>query len=99
MNIPGVGSLWVPVEFVYTTGPEDAFLMGTCVDGDTVYGIYGLGSCACINADTTGTSLRETNFVRQEIELATDPLSPRFHEPAIENPADLNRKTSLGARS
>jgi len=37
MVIPGVGAVWVPVEFVYPRGLRTAYLKGTCENGDKVY--------------------------------------------------------------
>jgi len=44
MTIPGIGSVWVPVESIYNSGPKDALLIEDCHDGNFV---YGLGTCGC----------------------------------------------------
>ena len=48
MGIPGFGRVWAPVDQVYNAGgPQDAVLIGTCIDGGTTYYFYDLGDCNC----------------------------------------------------
>jgi len=44
MVVPGVGPVWVDVDFLYSPGPKDAVLIEACENGDNV---YGLDSCSC----------------------------------------------------
>lgn len=90
MVIPGVGSVWVLVDLVYSTGPKDAFLQLTCTDGDTVYGIYAFGSCACITGSAATQEVPETGDDADDAERLTPTVPTSDTEsagtPVIEDP-------------